>query len=97
MPPASSLRSRPLSTKTQTARSPIAVFSRAAVTAESTPPLSAQSTRPSPTSRRMLSTASSMKLRMDQPPSQPATPNRKLRKTSMPRGVWTTSGWNCTP
>ena len=57
---ASSLRSRPLSTNTQVRRLPIARCTMSAATAESTPPESAQITRPfAPTCSRTRSVASS--------------------------------------
>ncbi len=56
---ASPLRSRPVSTKIAVERSPTARLSSAATTDESTPPESAQSTRPSPTRSRTVATASS--------------------------------------
>ena len=57
---ASSLRSRPWSTKTQVSWSPIALCTSSAATDESTPPESAQSTRSLPTWARMRSTCSSI-------------------------------------
>ena len=42
-------------------------------------------------------TISSRKLAMVQSPFRPAILWVKLRSISAPRGVWATSGWNCTP
>ena len=53
-------RSSPWSTNTQVSRSPMARWTRAAATAESTPPDSPQIARPSPTWARTASTVSSM-------------------------------------
>ena len=57
---ASPARMSPVSTKTQVSWSPTALWTRAAATAESTPPDSAQSTRSPPTWARTASTADSM-------------------------------------
>ena len=57
---ASSLRSRPWSTKTQVSWSPTALWTSSAATALSTPPESAHSTRSRPTCARMRSTCSSI-------------------------------------
>ena len=89
----------------QVSRSPTARWTSAAATAESTPPDSAQITSPSEpvaaawrsTRSRMPATVVSMKLAAVQVGSMPAIPTTKLRSTSRPRGVWTTSGWNWMP
>ena len=89
----------------QVSRSPTARWTRLAATAESTPPDSAQITRPSPpdsrtwasTRDRISSTVDSMKLAAVQVGRAPATPITKLRSTSRPRGVCPTSGWNWIP
>ena len=47
--------------------------------------------------RRMRRTCSSMIEAGVQVGRQPQPRNRKSRRTSMPFGVWTTSGWNWTP
>src|SRR6059058_1730569 len=93
----SSLRRSPLLTKTQVSWSPSARWTRVAATAESTPPDSAQITRPAPTRARMLSVASAIKEPAVHDGVQWQTPNRKLRSTSRPLGVCTTSGWNWVP
>ena len=89
---ASLRRSTPLSTKTHVSRSPIARWMITAATVESTPPLSAQMTRPWPTCARIRAVASSMNEAIVQSPVQPQTPNAKLRRISSPRSVCTTSG-----
>ena len=89
----------------QVSRSPTARWTSVAATAESTPPESAQMTLPSePVARawastrsRMRSTVESMKLAEVQSGLAPAMSNTKLRSTSRPRGVCTTSGWNWMP
>ena len=89
----------------QVSRSPTARWTSAAATAESTPPDKAQMTSPSdPVSRawastrsRMSATVVSMKLPAVQVGATSAMPSTKLRRTSRPRGVWTTSGWNWMP
>ncbi len=68
----------------------------AAATAESTPPDRPQMARPSPICPAILATCSSMMPRMVQSGRQPAAA-RNRRSTSVPAGVCTTSGWNCTP
>ena len=93
----SSLRSKPLLTNTHVSWSPTARWTRVAATAESTPPDSAQITRPAPTWARMLSVASAMKEPGVQDGVHWQTVNRKLRSTSRPLGVCTTSGWNWMP
>ncbi len=94
---ASFSRSRPLLTKTGVSWSPIARCSSAAATDESTPPLSASSTLPSPTRSRMSRIAASMNDSDDQEESQPHISMRKFRRMSPPRGVCCTSGWNWMP
>ena len=69
---------------------------RAAATAESTPPDSPQIACPSPTWARIRSVCSSMMLPMVQVGRQPAS-SRNRRSTSRPCSVCITSGWNCTP
>ena len=89
----------------QVSRSPTARWTSAAATAESTPPDSAQMTLPSePVARACASTRSRIALTVDsmkfagvQLGAIPAMPVTKLRRTSRPRGVWTTSGWNWIP
>ena len=93
----SSARIRPLSTKMHVSWSPTAACTRAAATAESTPPDSAQITRPPPTCRSMVLTDSSMNDAAVQSPEQRATSNRKLCRSWPPCGVCTTSGWNWMP
>ena len=94
---ASSLRSRPLSTNTQVRRLPIARCTISAATAESTPPESAQITRPfSPTCSRTRSVASSTNERAFQSRRHPQA-SRKLARTLVPSSEWTTSGWKSIP
>ncbi len=93
----SARRSSPLSTNTQVSCSPMAWCTSVAATAESTPPLSAQSTLPLPTRLRMSLTAISMNDAGSHVPAQPQTSMRKLRRMSRPSGVCTTSGWNWMP
>ena len=90
-------RIRPVSTKTQVSWSPTALCTSAAATAESTPPLSAHSTRSDPTWARTAATCCSMMETCVHPGRQPQTSMRKWSNTSLPRSVWTTSGWNCRP
>ena len=85
-----------MSTKTHWSWSPIARCTSAAVTAESTPPESAHSTRSVPTAARIDSTDWSTKELIDQPALSPARWNRKFSRTRWPWGVCATSGWNCT-
>ena len=68
-----------------------------AATAESTPPDSAQMTRPSPTCARMRTIASWTKLAGVQAPVHPAMRSTKLAIISVPCGVCATSGWNWIP
>ncbi len=84
-------------TKMQTSWSPTARWTRAAVTAESTPPERAQRTRPSPTCPRTRWIESAMKLRGVQSPLQAQTRRTKFSMRALPCGVWTTSGWNWRP
>ena len=49
------------------------------------------------TRSRISATVVSMKLAAVQVGATPAMPTTKLRRTSRPRGVWTTSGWNWMP
>src|SRR5664280_310144 len=89
----------------QVSRSPTARCTRRAATAESTPPESAQITRPSPpdsracasTRERISAIVDSMKLAGVHVGRAPAIPITKLRSTSRPRGVCPTSGWNWIP
>ena len=94
---ASPVRMRPVSTKTHVSWSPMARCTRAAATAESTPPDKAHSTRASPTWARTAWTADSMMLVCVHRGRAPHTSNRKRSSSSWPRSVCTTSGWNCTP
>ena len=75
----------------------MALCTRAAATAESTPPLSAHSTRSVPTWACTAATCCSMMDTLVQFGRQPHTSSRKRSKISEPRSVCTTSGWNCTP
>ncbi len=86
-----------MSTKTQVSCAPIASWISTAATEESTPPERPQITLPAPTCRRMRATASPRKAAMVQSPARPAIWWVKLRSIRAPRGVWATSGWNCTP
>ena len=90
-------RRRPLSTKIQVRRSPMALCKRAAATEESTPPLRPRITRPSPTCSWISRQVRSMKDSIVQLDLQPQIRCTKLARISPPRGVWTTSGWNCRP
>ena len=82
---------------TQVNWSPIARWTRAAATAESTPPDRPQSTRSPPTRRRTAAIACSMiEVRVQVGRARQASKRNALRISS-PRGVCTTSGWNCTP
>ena len=72
------LRSRPLSTKTQVSRRPMALWMMRAVTSESTPPLSPHTTRSFPTVRRISATLRSMNEDMFQSGVSPASLKRKL-------------------
>ena len=94
---ASPARIRPVSTKTHVSWSPTALCTSAAATAESTPPLSAHSTRSEPTWARTASTCCSMMDTCVHPGAHPHTSIRKWSNTSPPRSVCTTSGWNCKP
>ena len=85
-----------MSTKTHVSWSPIARWTSAAATAESTPPESAQRTRSRPTVARTDSTAWSTKELIDQSAFSPATLKRKFSSTIWPCGVCATSGWNWT-
>ena len=49
------------------------------------------------TRARISATVDSMKLAGVQVARAPAIPRTKLRRTSRPRGVWATSGWNWIP
>ena len=93
---ASSLRSRPWSTNTQVSWSPTARWTSSAATAESTPPDSAQITRSSPTWARIRSTCSSMNWCAVQVGGTWHASSTNCPSISVPRGVCSTSGWNCT-
>jgi hypothetical protein len=67
------LRSNPWSTNTQVSCSPTARWTRAAATAESTPPESPQIARLSPTCARIAATCSSITFAIVQVGRQPAT------------------------
>ena len=90
-------RSSPWSTNTQVSRSPTARCTRAAATAESTPPDSPQITRWSPTWARIAATCSSMTFAVVQVRRHPARSNRKCSSSCWPCSVCSTSGWNWTP
>ena len=90
-------RSSPWSTNTQVSRCPIARWTSAAATAESTPPDSPQIARPSPICSRIAATVSSMIEEIVQPGAMPATSCRKRRSTCWPCGECPTSGWYCRP
>ncbi len=90
-------RSRPWSTNTQVSRSPIARWTISAATALSTPPERPQMARASPTWARMRSTCSSMTCVAVQVGAQSQASKRNHLRRSVPKGVWTTSGWNWTP
>ena len=81
----------------QVRRSPTACWTSAAVTVESTPPESAQTTRLSPTRARRRTTSCSTKLSIVQSVRAFATRSTKFRSISRPSAVCVTSGWNCTP
>ena len=68
----------------------------AAATAESTPPDSPQTARPSPICARIRSVCSSTTPRMVQSGRQPAAVRNRFSMT-MPCSVCRTSGWNCRP
>ena len=70
---------------------------RTAVTDESTPPLNPRITFLSPTVSRIPAIASRAKDFMLQERLQPQMSKRKFLSMAPPRGVWATSGWNCTP
>ena len=77
--------------------SPIALWTRSAATAESTPPLMPHTTLSVPTFSLMPAVAVSMKALIVQSGLQPQTRKTKFFNIRPPIGVWTTSGWNCTP
>ncbi len=74
----------------------MARWTRAAATAESTPPDSAQMARPSPTCSLIRSICSSTMFSIVHVGRQPAA-SRKRRRILVPYSVCITSGWNCTP
>ena len=90
-------RMSPVSTYTQVSCGPMARWTSAAATAESTPPDSPQMARPAPTWRRTASTCVSAIDAIVQVGRHPHTSNRKRRSISWPPGVCPTSGWNWTP
>jgi hypothetical protein len=90
-------RSSPVSTNTQVSWGPMALWTSAAATAESTPPDSAQITRAPPTCARTAATCCSMIEVMVQVGRAPARWCRNWRITCWPWGVCDTSGWYCTP
>ncbi len=95
---ASFARCRPVSTKMQVRRDPIALRTSAAATDESTPPERPQTACAfGPTRAATAATASPAKPAIVQFGVQPQMRNRKLARISPPRGVCATSGWNCTP
>ena len=94
---ASPALSTPLSTKTQVSLSPTARSMMAAATAESTPPERPQMTFSLPSWARIFSTSWPTKFSIVQLGSALQMPNTKLRRTSLPRSLWWTSGWNWMP
>ncbi len=90
-------RISPVSTKTAVSWSPTALWTRAAATAESTPPERAHSTRPEPTCARTASTCDAITEACVHDGRHPQTSNRNRLSRSWPRSVCTTSGWNWTP
>ena len=94
---ASPLRRSPWSTNTQVSWSPTARCTRAAATAESTPPDRPQTTRLSPTWARIRAIWSVTMLTIVQVGRQPAPSSRKRSSTRWPCSLCSTSGWNCTP
>ena len=76
---------------------PMALCTMTAATEESTPPLRAQSTFLSPAFALISATLRSTKDFMDQSPFRPQIANKKLLIIFLPKGVCSTSGWNCTP
>ncbi len=83
--------------KMQVSWSPIASWISTAATELSTPPERPQITRPFPTCSRILAIACWRNAAMVQSPLQPATLRAKLRRSSVPCGVCTTSGWKSVP
>jgi len=81
---ASSLRSRPLSTKTQCSLSPIALLTSTAATVESTPPLMPHTTVESPATRLISSIWCWMKLFGDQSGVMPAMSIKKFESSCLP-------------
>ncbi len=76
----------------------MALSTSAAATDESTPPDRPQTARPEvPTFAATAATASPAKPAIVQLGSAWQMRNRKFARISVPRGVCTTSGWNCTP
>src|SRR3972149_12210954 len=81
----------------QVSPSPIALWTRSAVTEESPPPLMPQTTLLPPTVRRISSTLVSMNDFLVQRGFVPQMLNRKFLNILAPSWVCATSGWNCTP
>ncbi len=81
----------------QVSWSPIASWISTAATEESTPPDRPQITLPLPTCVRIFSTIAARKAFMFHSGWMPAMVRTKLESRVAPRGVCTTSGWNCTP
>ena len=86
--------SRPWSTKIAVNWLPIALWSRVAVTLESTPPEIPKMTLASPTSSLIESTDSLMKSSMVQLSLAPQTSKAKRRRMSRPYSELRTSAWN---
>ena len=91
------MRSMPWSTNTQVRLSPMARCTSSAATALSTPPDSPQMAFWSPTCSRMRLTWSSMTFEAVHVGARSQASNRNAFSRSVPKGVCTTSGWNCTP
>ena len=70
---------------------------RTAATALSTPPDRPQITRPEPTCSRISAILVARNSAIVQSPPSPQTWRTKLAISRPPSGVWTTSGWNCSP
>src|SRR5665648_91035 len=90
-------RSSPWSTNTQVSWSETARCTRAAATAESTPPDSPQITRASPTWARIAATPSATTLPAVQVGARPAPRYRKFSSACWPSGECLTSGCHCRP
>ena len=94
---ASPARISPVSTNTQVNWGPMARWTSAAATAESTPPDNPQMARSDPTRSRMAFTEDSTTEVIVQSPGQAQTSCTNREMSACPQGVWWTSGWNCTP